>query len=179
METGTALKIYPTYHRMACLLYLLMHHECVSAMELMSNLTATLQVTAKCALSILVQFVFPVYIWSIARLIIVLVKYSDGVAKVMGSNSVPVLATLFLLSYAKLFRTIITALSYTTLYTSQGLKAVWSADGNVDYLGPKHVPLPLLPVLPLSPVLADGSVCWFLLLFLYIFGKGNLTVRPV
>ena len=58
------------------------------------------------------QFVFPFYIWSIAGLIIILSKYSRRVAKVMGNNSVPVLATLFLLSYAKLFRIIITALSY-------------------------------------------------------------------
>ena len=87
------------------------------------------------------QFVFPLYIWSIAGLIIILAKYSDWVAKVMGNNSVPVLATLFLLSYAKLFHTIITALSYTMLYSSQDHKAVWSADGNVDYLGPKHAPL--------------------------------------
>ena len=87
------------------------------------------------------QFVFPLYIWSIAGLIIILAKYSDQVAKVMGNNSVPVLATIILLSYAKLFRTIITALSYTMLYSSQGHKAVWSADGNVDYLGLKHAPL--------------------------------------
>ena len=49
------------------------------------------------------QFVFPLYIWSIVVLIIILAKYSDRVAKVMGNNSVPVLATLFLLSYSKLF----------------------------------------------------------------------------
>ena len=59
----------------------------------------------------------------------------------MGNNSVPVLATLFLLSYAKLFRTIISALSFTTLSTTHGSKAVWSADGNLDYLGPEHAPL--------------------------------------
>ena len=87
------------------------------------------------------QFVFPLYIWSIACLIIILAKYSDRVAKVMGNNSVPVLATLFLLSYAKLFRTIITALSFTTLSTTHGSKVVWSADGNLDYLGPEHAPL--------------------------------------
>ena len=87
------------------------------------------------------QFVFPFYIWSIAGLIIILAKYSDRVAKVMGNNSVPVLATLFLLSYAKLLHTIITAVSYTIVYTSHGPKAVWTADGNVDYLGPKHAPL--------------------------------------
>ena len=59
----------------------------------------------------------------------------------MGNNSVPVLATLFLLSYAKLFRTIITALSFTMLSTTHGSKAIWSADGNLDYLGPEHAPL--------------------------------------
>ena len=87
------------------------------------------------------QFVFPLYIWSIAGLIVILAKHSDRVANVMGNNSVPVLATLFLLSYAKLFRTIISALSFTMLSTTHGSKAVWSADGNLDYLGPEHAPL--------------------------------------
>ena len=87
------------------------------------------------------QFVFPLYIWGIAVLIIILAKYNNRVTKIMGQNSVPVLATLFLLSYAKLFRTIITVLSYTMLHTTHGQKAVWSADGNLDYLGPKHAPL--------------------------------------
>ena len=87
------------------------------------------------------QFMFPLYIWSIAGLIIILAKYSNRVANVMGNNSVPVLATLFLLSYAKLFRTIVTALSFTMLSTTHGSKAVWSADGNLDYLGPEHAPL--------------------------------------
>ena len=36
------------------------------------------------------QFVFPLYIWSIAGL----ARYNSGVARVMGNNSVPVLATL-------------------------------------------------------------------------------------
>ena len=87
------------------------------------------------------QFVFPLYIWMIAGLLIVMAKYSDRVAKLMGNNSVPVLATLFLLSYAKLFRTIIKVLSYTMLHTTNGTKAVWSTDGNLEYLGPKHAPL--------------------------------------
>ena len=91
------------------------------------------------------QFVFPFYIWSISGLIIILSKYSRRVAKVMGNNSVPVLATLFLFSYAKLLHVIISALSYTVLYTSEGHKRVWSADGNVDYLGPKYLSLPWQP----------------------------------
>ena len=101
------------------------------------------------------QFVFPLYVWSIAGLIIVLAKHSARLAKVMGNNSVPVLATLFLLSHSKLFRTIITALSYTMLNTSKEndekfiTKAVWSADGNVDYLGSKHSLLFAIAVLTL------------------------------
>ena len=110
------------------------------------------------------QFIFPLYIWSIAGLIIVLSRYSDGVAKVMGNNSVPVLATLFLLSYAKLLRTIISALSLSVLTTADGSKAVWSADGNLDHLGPKHAPLFLAAIatllflwLPYTLVLFSGQ----------------------
>ena len=87
------------------------------------------------------QFVFPFYIWSIAGLIIVLSRYSDRVAKLMGNNSVPVLSTLFLLSYAKLLHTIKLALSLSVLTTTDGSKAVWLVDGNLDYLGAKHAPL--------------------------------------
>ena len=87
------------------------------------------------------QFVFPFYVWTIAGLIIILARRSRRVAKMMGNNSVPVLATLFLLSYAKLLRTIITALSYSVVEYSNRKKAVWSADGNLDYLGTQHIPL--------------------------------------
>ena len=87
------------------------------------------------------QFVFPLYVWGIVGLIIFVAKYSNRAARLMGNNSVPVLATLFLLSYAKLFRTIITVLSFTTLSSAHGSEVVWSADGNLDYLGPAHAPL--------------------------------------
>ena len=87
------------------------------------------------------QFVFPFYIWAIAGLIIASARYSIRVARITGYNSVPVLATLFLLSYPKLLRTIITVMSYTIVDYPQGSKVVWSADGNIDYLGPKHAPL--------------------------------------
>ena len=87
------------------------------------------------------QFAFPLYIWSIAGLIILMARLKYQFANAMGNNSVPVLATLFFLSYAKLFRTIITVMSYTVVNTSHGSKWVWSADGNLDYLGTKHAPL--------------------------------------
>ena len=91
------------------------------------------------------QFVFPIYVWLIMTMIIVFSHYSTTVARLSGRNAVPVLATLFLLSYTKLLRTIITAFSFTVL---EGKKsAVWLYDGNVLYLQGKHVPLFLAALL--------------------------------
>ena len=55
------------------------------------------------------QFVFPLYIWFLVITIIVLSHYFTLAARLSGRNAVQVLATLFLLSYAKLLRIIITA----------------------------------------------------------------------
>ena len=53
-----------------------------------------------------------------------------------------VLATLFLLSYAKLLRIIITVFQSTELeYPDCTVRKVWLYDGNVDYLKGKHIPL--------------------------------------
>ena len=87
------------------------------------------------------QFAFPLYIWTIALGIVILSKYSRRVAGLMGNNSVTVLATLFLLSYAKLLRTIIIGLSYSVIESEDGRKYVWSADGSLEYLGIYHAPL--------------------------------------
>ena len=93
------------------------------------------------------QFVFPLYIWSIIILIIFLSHRYTAVAKIFGNNSVPVLATLILLSYAKLLRTIIAVLAFTFLELPHGsTRAVWSFDGNIRYLSPVHVPLFLVAI---------------------------------
>ena len=85
------------------------------------------------------QFVFPVYIWVIVAIIIWLSRRYVLVAKLCGSHTVKVLATLFLLSYAKVLRTVITALSFTSPRLLDGSTiTVWLYDGNVDYLGVKH-----------------------------------------
>ena len=88
------------------------------------------------------QFVFPAYIWIITAVIIVVSHYSSTGAKIFGSNSVKVLATLFLLSYTKLLRTIITASAFTLLeYPDQLTSTVWLYDGNTPYLSTAHIPL--------------------------------------
>ena len=89
------------------------------------------------------QFAFPLYVWGIAIVIILLSRRFPSMA---GRNPVRVLATLFLLSYAKLLRTIIAALAPThlNLPTADGsttVKLVWREDGNVDYLRGRHIPL--------------------------------------
>ena len=52
------------------------------------------------------------------------------------------LATLLLLSYAKLLRSIIIIFSFTTIeHSDNHTDRVWSYDGNITYLVSKHIPL--------------------------------------
>jgi len=93
------------------------------------------------------QFSFPFYIWMIVGVIIYLSRRSVMVVKLVGSSAVSVLATLFLLSYAKLQRTVITAFSFTYLqnYYGDGRPlVVWLYDGNVPFLQGKHIALFLM-----------------------------------
>ena len=88
------------------------------------------------------QFVFPIYIWGVIVLIMFISAHSPRVSRMLGSNPVAVLATLFLLSYAKILRAIILALSITTLqYPHDKMQVVWLSDANITYLHGKHIPL--------------------------------------
>ena len=94
------------------------------------------------------QFVFPVYLWIIAGLIILVCRYSTGVTRFFGNNAVSVLATLFLMSYMKLLRTIVLVLGLAVLqqHDSESTKWVWLLDGNVPYFISHHAPLFLVAV---------------------------------
>ena len=88
------------------------------------------------------QLLFPLYIWTISIVIIVWSYYSIYVTRLISRNAIKVLATLFLLSYTKLLRMTIAALSFTVLkYPDQHEMAVWLYDGSVEYLRGKHIPL--------------------------------------
>ena len=95
------------------------------------------------------QFVFPFYIWFLVWVIILVCHYSPTVMKLMGMRNIEVLATLFLLSYAKLLKTIVTTLSLATISVSsaqnvsdvQITERVWLYDAQLMYLGSKHWPL--------------------------------------
>ena len=84
------------------------------------------------------QFVFPIYVWIIAGVIILICHYSPKATRLFGNNTVPLLATLFLISYVKLLRTIATALGFAILDYPDGAKIVWLFDGNVPYFGLRH-----------------------------------------
>ena len=93
------------------------------------------------------QFVFPVYIWVIVGLMILVSRYSHKFAKLLGSNPVSVLATLILLSYTKILRTLINVIYITYLEYPTYNRSVWLYNANIDYLSDKHIPLFLVAVL--------------------------------
>ena len=87
------------------------------------------------------QFLFPFYIWAIAGGIIVACRYSSRITYFIGSRAVPLLATLFLLSYMKLLRTIIDATSVAVIaqYPQNTSYVVWYLDGNLRYCQHPHI----------------------------------------
>ena len=94
------------------------------------------------------QFIFPIYVWLIVIAMIVSGHYSTTAARVFSRNAAKVLATLFLLAFAKLQRTIITAVSYTSMVYPDGSRRFhWLHDGNIRYLHGKHIPLFMAGVL--------------------------------
>ena len=118
------------------------------------------------------QFAFPLYIWLLVIAIIVASYYSTRAMKLFGRNNIAILATLFLLSYSKLLKTIIATLSFTPVW--KGLAdnvsdplvtyKVWSFDGNLEYLKGKHITLfvvgisfLLFPFLPYTLMLLFGQ----------------------
>uniref|UniRef100_A0A1X7UUH6 Uncharacterized protein n=1 Tax=Amphimedon queenslandica TaxID=400682 RepID=A0A1X7UUH6_AMPQE len=93
------------------------------------------------------QFAFPLYIWLLTGGIIISCYYSGRLSRLCGNNSVPVLATLILMSFTKLLRTITNILMVATIRCENRHWNVWSVDGNIAYLSHKHIPLFFVAVL--------------------------------
>ena len=93
------------------------------------------------------QFVFPLYIWVIVGFLIYISRRSPRLTRLLGTHPVAVLDTLFLLSYTKLLRTIITALSLTTLQYPNHDSIVWLYDPSVPL--PKLIPFILVALIVL------------------------------
>jgi hypothetical protein len=82
------------------------------------------------------QFVFPLYLWAIAFAIILLSHYSQRMTNMFGTNSIQVLATLFLLSHAKFLRTIIAAILPSP--ANQSDYTSWAFNKDLPYCHLKH-----------------------------------------
>ena len=88
------------------------------------------------------QLFFPSYLIIIAVSIIIASRYSSRILRLTYSRSLPVLATLFLLSYTGVLRVILTVLfSYSTIthYPSGDKQIVWSIDASVPLFGLKFI----------------------------------------
>ena len=95
------------------------------------------------------QFAFPLYLWLLAGLIVVLSRYTRF-EKIFAGNAVHVLATMFLLSFNKLFQIALTAnpFSFVSLELPDGSKLItWAFDPNILYLSVKHILLFVASVL--------------------------------
>ena len=92
------------------------------------------------------QLAFPMYIIFLVVMVIILSEYSPRFARLIGKRDpVSTLATLILLSYAKLLSVTITVLSFAVLdYPDSKQEFVWLPDGNVKYFQGKHIPLALV-----------------------------------
>ena len=105
------------------------------------------------------QLVFPVYLWVI--ILVVVLFYSKFHAdRLGGKNAVQVLATLLLLSYTKLQRTVVTILSFTTLeYPDGEVRYVWLYDANVEFFKGKHLYLGIAGILVLIFLIVPYTLC--------------------
>ena len=95
------------------------------------------------------QLAFPLYIISLVIIVIIVSEYSPQFARLIGKKDpVATLATLILLSYAKLLSITITALSFAVLdYPDGSRETVWLPDGNVKYFQGKHITLIIVALL--------------------------------
>jgi len=86
------------------------------------------------------QLFFPSYLIIIAVSIIIVSCYSSRILRLTYSRSLPVLTTLFLLSYTGVLRVVLTVLfSYSTVtyYPGVNKQIVWSIDASVPLFGLK------------------------------------------
>ena len=84
------------------------------------------------------QLAFPFYIIFIAILIIITSRYSTTIQRLTARRALPVLATLFLLSYTKILRIVSNVLFFYSTIThlpSKHTTLVWSVDANVSLFG--------------------------------------------
>ena len=95
------------------------------------------------------RFVFPLYIIVLVVIIIFVSEHWGKFARLLTyKNPVATLATLILLSYTQLLRTIISSFSFAILeYPDGSRKVSWLPDANINYFSGKHAALLLATTL--------------------------------
>ena len=68
------------------------------------------------------QFIFPVYLWSIVVGLIIAARYSTRLSNVFSQSSVQVLATLFYLSFSKLVQATVYIVSSSTIFSIEAVE---------------------------------------------------------
>ena len=96
------------------------------------------------------QYFFPLYILTIALIVVLLCRYSERCTRIFGNNAVPVIATVILLSQAKLLRTVTNVVMPSKIVDDTKLDGdnetistvVWAFDGCMEYdVSVKHISL--------------------------------------
>ena len=97
------------------------------------------------------QFLFPLYIWLIAGVIIIACRYSSRLTNLIGDRAVPLLSTLFLLSYTKLLKiaTMIVEFGVLVRYPNDSKIIVWYMDGSLPYCKHPHIYLFIVAIVTL------------------------------
>ena len=108
-------------------------------------------------------------------------RYSTRLTRLLGNRAVPVLNTLFLLSYVKLLRVAVTALlefsylKYTDQNSTVTHSVVWSVDGNLMYFGFPHILLFLAGLATLVVLCLPYTMLLFLMQWLRRLPHCKLT----
>ena len=91
------------------------------------------------------QFEFPFYLWFLCGLLIYFSRHFSVVSRIAGKHSVRLLATVILLSYAKIIKTVIDVIWPSTIFqvtnsndSSTHYQTVWKMNGTVQYLHGHH-----------------------------------------
>ena len=116
-------------------------------------------------MKIWLQLVFPIYVIVLVILVIFVSEHSPRFTRFIGrGNPVATVATLILLSYAKLLQIMIDVLSFTIIlkYPDGSREVVWLPDVSVKYLRGKHIPLFLVAMLIviLGVIYTVLLTCW-------------------
>jgi len=110
------------------------------------------------------QFVFSLYLLCIVGVLAITSRYSSYVERLTRKRVIPVIATIFLLSYSKIL--LVTAkvlFSYATLHTIDGnhieTRLIWLWDSSIPLFGKHFIPLFVVSLVVLLTVLLPLNLC--------------------